>query len=905
MERINGDGNKKLKTAKELAIEGNIAWDKEANESEKEGEEKIKVEEAKKEPVSKGEKTPLSGGKIEMVFDEEEGKGESGEEEGKEEKKGEGVEKNEPEKEISKEKLSLLKAAEVLCLIDLKNANPSEYEEAISKLENEFSKEVIEKAIKVTEMRERGIAAYLSALNEQKRLKSQKTEMSLVEICKQNQKAGNLEYKFFERKNFYDPAIMALKEELLNEKEKKLWEEIEKDPILSKLSFEEKEKDIKRKLLEYEADYLWKLVTTEKARDAEIKNLLHMRSKLESAGVIQKTLIAFSRLPRGVRAMIGAAVVGGSFAYFGAPVGAGLLFLKIARAGVGGTVAAALQKIWGNKFVENVYKKKSKKSFDLMSKIIRGEEKLKPGAKTEGAITELIYNIFGKTGAARKWLQKLGYTLTGKKGKLEELKASEKEMLALEEDLEKELASLKELIKVGDYQKVAEINLKIAELQLRKMEKHKTMRTFNYFATSFINGILGGSLAGSFVDHLAGVGNEEVVRQSLEKLQPKSLPPYPGAYEVHLPGNLEGVKGVDFHPPTDGGDGVSVEELHKMEVKGLPPYPGVYEVHVPGKLSGIGDGENLSRIGEGTGEKLDELLKIAEIRKGEGITQSFLRQLENDPHKFGYSGNMDPNSVHAWALSEAKRIATEKGYITPEGETRVFNFGEGKNPAYILDVDNSGIKVREVFQGQEGSSNVLNPQYEYEHSYNSDLNQINEGSAPVGVEHLDNLGQKGGPVPPENIPPAENMPTAHSSVGSEVFLAKPGGQFDVGKHSFKFNYDASGNPEGFRSFIYSDKTGNEYFSAKFQENIAEWSKSEGKDFNSAIQDLGDYGKRLDAYINFYEELKKNGFSKEADYVLAETNRILDTVEKTYGKIFDYSKLPDYLKAGRVDVFGRF
>lgn len=61
------------------------------------------------------------------------------------------------------------------------------------------------------------------------------------------------------------------------------------------------------------------------------------------------------------------------------------------------------------------------------------------------------------------------------------------------------------------------------------------------------------------------------------------------------------------------------------------------------------------------------ILELAMIRKGDGFTQVISRQLEAQPDKFGYSGDLtDKAALHNWAVQESKVIAQDYGFLDTE-----------------------------------------------------------------------------------------------------------------------------------------------------------------------------------------------------------------------------------------------
>ncbi|MEK7097780.1 MAG: hypothetical protein AAB906_02955, partial [Patescibacteria group bacterium] len=123
----------------------------------------------------------------------------------------------------------------------------------------------------------------------------------------------------------------------------------------------------------------------------------------------------------------------------------------------------------------------------------------------------------------------------------------------------------------------------------------------------------------------------------------------------------------------------------------------------------------LQKISEG--KRMEELQELATVRKGEGITHTFVRQLEHDPGVYGFKGNAENQvEVHRWAQREAYGLAVKNGYIKPETGEEVRVYFDEKNPsAYLLKPD--------------GSAEVLN---KHEYHWNPQLDAKAEISRVFG-----------------------------------------------------------------------------------------------------------------------------------------------------------------------------
>jgi hypothetical protein len=140
-------------------------------------------------------------------------------------------------------------------------------------------------------------------------------------------------------------------------------------------------------------------------------------------------------------------------------------------------------------------------------------------------------------------------------------------------------------------------------------------------------------------------------------------------------------------------------ENWKMNVERLLSYVGLSEN--PKEAMQKLETEREIETGERQEEKIKEILEnkekireLATIRKGEGITHTFVRQLENDPSVHGFKGDANNQvEVHRWAQKEAYQLAVKNGYINVSSgeETRVF--WDPKNPSAYIIKENGSVEV--------------------------------------------------------------------------------------------------------------------------------------------------------------------------------------------------------------------
>src|SRR3989344_1345499 len=84
-------------------------------------------------------------------------------------------------------------------------------------------------------------------------------------------------------------------------------------------------------------------------------------------------------------------------------------------------------------------------------------------------------------------------------------------------------------------------------------------------------------------------------------------------------------------------------------------------------------------------EDAEKIAGFATIGKGEGIEHALIRQLENDPSKFGFTGDAnDAVALHRWAGGEAHKKALKEHFadVGIEAEMRV-KF-DSKNPIQFI-----------------------------------------------------------------------------------------------------------------------------------------------------------------------------------------------------------------------------
>lgn len=145
-------------------------------------------------------------------------------------------------------------------------------------------------------------------------------------------------------------------------------------------------------------------------------------------------------------------------------------------------------------------------------------------------------------------------------------------------------------------------------------------------------------------------------------------------------------EGSDTAGKLAGGKGTKVEY---QEGKRFPMGERPAEIIAPTPVSG----------------KLGEIEESFIVQKGEGIEHAFIRQLSDDPEKFGFGGNpKDDGAVMKWAGGEAHRIAIKAGYVDMETGNEIRVGGKGGDAAYEIAKDSNGnFKVNEYLKGAQGN----------------------------------------------------------------------------------------------------------------------------------------------------------------------------------------------------------
>lgn len=362
--------SEKLKTAKELAMEGNIAWDKGGNEEGKEvKKDASKPAEAPKKPeespAASEEKTPVADGAEKPKEDgADKGPEKAGEASGgkKDAAKKETLEKAKNKEALSEE--DRLNAAEILCKYQPGAHETPEEEEAAKKraLEglSEFSEDVIAKASEVA-----GIRNKLRDLEEATKIVKQEYKTSMdnpsinqnIARSKYEQRLTNIRRQMRLLNNDFDPALKDLKVEYLRTEGAKLKKyETHED-------FPDKVKDLELSALGMVSTELlrWQDAEVRVNRQVNPKGWDHVVNFFSRVGE-SKSFQRYQKMGRLKRTAYSTAVIGGATALLmpsaiaAAGIGtAGYLVWRGARSLVGGTASYWVSKKIVQPFVRKTY----------------------------------------------------------------------------------------------------------------------------------------------------------------------------------------------------------------------------------------------------------------------------------------------------------------------------------------------------------------------------------------------------------------------------------------------------------------------------------------------------------------------------------------------------------------------
>lgn len=87
------------------------------------------------------------------------------------------------------------------------------------------------------------------------------------------------------------------------------------------------------------------------------------------------------------------------------------------------------------------------------------------------------------------------------------------------------------------------------------------------------------------------------------------------------------------------------------------------------------------------------LAEISTIQKEEGIEHALIRQLNDNPQKFGFDGDINNKTeLKIWANNEAHRLAIKSGYVDSKTGTETWIRGGKEKPIFVILQDDKTIK---------------------------------------------------------------------------------------------------------------------------------------------------------------------------------------------------------------------
>lgn len=322
--------------------------------------------------------------------------------------------------------------------------------------------------------------------------------------------------------------------------------------------------------------------------------------------------------------------------------------------------------------------------------------------------------------------------------------------------------------------------------------------------------------------------------------------------------------------------------------------------------------------------------EAAIIHKGEGIEHAFIRQLSDEPEKFGYTGDMeDENAIKQWAGSQAHRLAISEGYAEMDGNREIRIGGNGENVAIQIEKDPSGhIVVNEYLQNDDGTFSEGSDTYEYERPVNVetpaegtipakgnlDANQlVKETSAAVSADEI--LHKTGN----TEINPGDTYSFKHvidpNQLSQETSVAastneildkmgnteiNPGNTHEFSTDVTNTEHSASTSGRHYQSTLEATTssailrgvTGKEFLTKDFASKIKVdpiWGDIERK----AAMNIS---RNISVRMNMYEKLMRSGKTTEATKHLAKLYEYINFHEKFIGEgIIDKTKIPKITK----------
>jgi len=707
----------KIKTAKELAMEGKIAWREKGDTKISQVNEVTKTTSAKTENLSEEEKIRVELRKVKMP---EEDIDNLLVKRTKEIEPATAVKEKILENKENKEKYSreeLLNAAEIFCKFNSAAyyKNPEERtiaeERALVGLKAEHSEREIDAAVKVAGKRNE-----LSDLKEQilRVKKEYKDAMdntsvgTLVVKAKYDQQIQDIKRKIRLIDNDYNPLLRELKIANLDSQLKNL------EKYRDHADFKEKVEDAEL--------FALSIIQTEKIRyqDAKISANSTLNPKIWDKvkngwkrTTETKLFQGYAKMGRGRRMAISAAMIG---------VSSVLVPVTL----VGGAIALVGGGVGGYFLSKKVAQPLARKAYEHDSaKTLREQQEEMIGSK---GVEKKVKNK-NKGENKEKWWKNL-FKKSESKNEEKEIvgaKESAEEMKLLEQLARGEIDSAEREKILG---KIADFNIALCDKYTDKMRRDKKY----YVANNVLGTVAAGLIAGRGARMMAGwiVG--------------------PGILDIAGTPKTDGGI-IEGHPPKGGGG---------PEIENMPPKGGTAPVEPSGPKGDYVLPEVIVTPKTGGLEINEDILKMATVGEGEGVEHVLRRQLEMNPGKFGFTGDMgDKVAIHEWSGGKAHLIAIDQGYVEEGTESWVRDMGpDGPkgNPAYVLDIDTSGKpSITEYFEGKSSGTGGVNSPYEYSHDSPVPQRYVSAiDNTPDQTITDSDLGPK-----VDNLQPIDNLHTTH------------------------------------------------------------------------------------------------------------------------------------------------
>lgn len=293
-----------------------------------------------------------------------------------------------------------------------------------------------------------------------------------------------------------------------------------------------------------------------------------------------------------------------------------------------------------------------------------------------------------------------------------------------------------------------------------------------------------------------------------------------------------------------------------------------------------------------------EILDLATIHKGEGITHALSRQLMNNPEDFGFNGDTnDASALKKWAIAESYNIAVKAGYVDTETgkEIRVGTSGVDR-AAYVLGKDSTGnLKIVEQLKGDDGKFEIQETRDVVKH--------IEDAKFENASKEVYEYEQSGVSTSKESIIKTPEQPAQDVSA-SETTKAN----FLFGKTGFGggFEYSKDGEVSAFvLKEIASTKDNDKLLNEGWEESVL--SHSDDDKFSNNIDTVKGDAASILKYEQALNILEKNGAGEgpEAEFLRDRIENLITKNENSFGDVFknieEIREPKDVLMAGSGTV----